>query len=588
MRTSVEIALQDSASAQAQKIATGFDAISQSADGINSALDPKMLEDYNRQLTQIGENYSQLKNKEKNYNQQQVNMARQVQGLATSAGTGIAQLGAGNIGGAAASAGGGISSLASLLGGPATMIAGLGLAGGMATNALANQYEQRAAPAGRVSALSGQYGTDVRSNTLALRDAMESTTDAVAKYGKTFEEGARAQETFLMAGGTNFGGSRAAAYSQAYGADFNQLAGFEGLTGRYGQTGGVQSADWVRKRQGLSPAMLGEVIGGMQDVFTQGLSRGVVRSTSDIARSMDYFSGAGASFQGALGAQKLAGMGQTLAGAGALQSQSDMFLYRAASKLSGGDYLETRKMMEGGMNPEMFKGIMGEFEQFGYGKTESIMQLSKIFGMSITEAEKVYNNQGRGTGRGTGTALAEGLGATTETQYTGDVENIKQGVSRLGAKAFDIRAKAVGGGADMMSMFSDAFGGGMATEGITANKIKASQLEVERIIERIPYSESVSQPLSLAGHSKYGVQGKLMEALKSGVSESEIALAIGDKLTGYTSRSSAGGYNLTEGETSDVVKLLSELIEATKETTSAVREDVILEDNTDLGRGMTQ
>lgn len=578
MRTSVEIALQDSASAQAQKIATGFDSVAQSADGINSALDPKVLEDYNRQLTQIGENYSQLKNKEKSYSQQQLNVSRQLQSAVSGVSAGVGQLGAGNIGGAATAVGGGLSGLASLLGGPGMLFAGTALAAVAGGDVLAKQYEQRAAPAGRVAAMSGQYGTDVRSNTLALRDAMESTTDSVAKYGKTFEEGARAQETFLMAGGRDFGGSQAAAYSQAYGIDFSRAAGFEGLTQRYGQGGGLQSADWLRKRQGFSPAMLDEVIGSMQDVFTQGLSRGVVRSSGDIARSLEYFSGAGATFQGALGAQKVSGMDQALAGAGNLQSQSDMFMFRAASKLSGGDYLKTRKLMEGGMTPEMFKGVMGEFEEFGYGRTESVMQLSKIFGMSITEADGLYKNQRRGAGVGVGTALAEGYGATTESKYIGDREVLKQRVSgRMGAKAFDVKASVVGGGVEMLDKFEELFGG-MATTGITADKIKASQLEVDRIIERIPYSESVSKPLSLAGHSKYGVQSKLIEALQAGVSESEISSAIGGKLTQYTSRTSAGGFNLTGEETADVVKLLVELIEATKETTTAVREDIVVDD----------
>jgi hypothetical protein len=578
MKTGVEIAIQDNASAQARQIATGLNEVAQSADGINSALDPRILEDYNKQLTLIGEKYAQLKNTEKSYEQQQMMRARQSQGMitgmASAAGTGISQLGAGNIGGAAMTAGGGLSSIASLLGGPATLLAGIGLAGGAATNALANQYEQRSGPAQRIAAMAGRFATDVESNTASLREVMASTVESVAKYGKTYEEGMRAQEAYLQAGGRNFAGSRAGAYSMAYGADFGRLAAFEGLGARYGETGGLGVANFVRRQQGLSPAMLEEFVGGIQDIFTSGLSQGIIRSQADIGRGLEFFGRAGATFQGGLGAQKMQGLNQAVAGAAGLQGQSDLFLYRAAAGITGGDMIETKKLMEKGMTPELFKGLMSEFDRFGYGKNESILQLSKMLGVSVTEAEQMYNLKGETPLSTISGDLPAGLGATTETGYIRDVETIKQAIAGgLGAGAFDLRAGLVGGGADIMSLFSQ-MGDSKIAEEIHTKNITAGTIQVTEAFSTDAFGAEVYAPAkSLAGvRGGYAELIQMIdEARMAGVSETSLYGGIRGAYRDVTSRRGEGGAEITASELETMSDLLRELI-------NAVREPIIVED----------
>lgn len=444
MRTGVEIAITDSASGPARKIATELNAIGQSADGINSALDPKILEAYNNQLTQIGEKYSQLKNTEKSFQQQQVSHARQMQSVAGGVGGVATQMSSGDVGGAAVSAG---KVAAGFLGGAAGFAVGGVLALAAAGNVVANRYEPRAMASGKIAALSGSFGTDISSNTEALQNAMAETVASVSRYGKTFEEGAQAQEMFLKAGGRDFSGSKAAAYSMAYGADFGRLSAFEGLGERYGQSGGLNAANTIRRQQGLLPGMLEEVMGGIQDSFSQALSRGSIRTMPGISRTQEYFSRAGATWQGGLGAQRVQGLDQAVAGAANLQGQDDLFMYRAASKLSGGDMIKTKMLMEEGMTPELFQGLMGEYKRFGYDKTESILKLSKLPGMNTTLASQLFNLNGQIPGSGKGGGLPGDLGANITTESTELFENLKQGwAGSAGQEAYKARYKLLSGG----------------------------------------------------------------------------------------------------------------------------------------------
>lgn len=581
MKTGVEISLQDNASAQARQIAAGLNQIVDSADGINSALNPKILEDYNRQLSQIGEKYAQLKNTERNYEQQQMARARQATGLASTAGTAFTQLGTGNVGGAAMTAGGGLSSLASLLGGPAALVAGIGLAGGVATNALANQYEQRAAPAQKIAALTGRFATDMEKNTASLREVMQSTVESVAKYGKTYEEGAAAQQAYIMSGGRNFARSQAAAYSQAYGLDFTRGAAFEGQLARYGQTRGLDWANAVRRSQGLSPAMLQEIMGGIQDIFQTGLSRGVIRTPSQIGRGLEFFGKAGPTWQGGLGAQKVQGLNQALAGASGLQNQSDIFLYRAAAA-QGGNMIDIKKRMEAGMTPELFKNLMDEFDRFGYGKNESIMQLSRMFGLSVTDAEKMYNLRGEKAMTGGVSGLPAGMGKTIESQYTGNIEAVKQKVAgQMGGKAFDVRAGLVQGGANLLqNLFSNI--GDIKAQKLIVQSEERQQSAQNRVFTEEMFNNMFSSVRGIKGvvpgASKFGQM--LDEALKAGVSGADIYGAVGAKYAQFRKGGSEAGIALGAGELKTLQSLLSDLIDATKDTAKAVREDTVVQTDT--------
>jgi len=583
IETGVNLSLQDNMSASSRRISDELDGIARSADGVNSAFDSRILDEYDKKLTQIGESYSKLNNQVGRQEQAQSARSRQIVGLTNAAGTSITSAGRGDVAGAGLAAGKGLSTL---LGGPAALVTGIGLAGGVATNALANQYEERAGYSNKIAAMQDKYFTDIDENTEALRGTMQQTTDAVAKYGKTFEEGSRAQEQFIRAGGTDFSGSRAGAYSMAYGADFSNLAQFAGTTQRYGQTGGLDVTRALMRSQGIAPGQFEEVMGGIQDTFSASLSRGIVRSVQDIARSQEFFSRAGVTFQGGLGAQRLQGMNQAVSGAAGLNNQSDLFLYRAAAGISGGGLLETRKLMEQGLTPELFQGLMGEFDRFGYGKTESVMQLSKMFGISTTSAEEMYNLRGQ---TGSNQALeqmmaggmAEGVGATRESEYVRNVQNIKQALGgELGGKAFDVRAGAVGVGADLIKGFQNMFTN-VDSMNVDILKIAGVEGRTRGIgLERAVTFEDLESSLTRKQRGvsiKSPLLKQIEEAMSGGVSQEAIMNAMGGSLLEFTEGSSETGSKISGSERAVLARLLEELLEATKKQTDAILEPIEVE-----------
>lgn len=569
----VVLSVQDNASVNARRISDELQGVARSADNINSALDSRVLEEYDRKLTEIGESYSKLQQKQRSQSRTQ---SQQFQQMVSSAGTSLSQAGRGDVGGAALSAGKGLSGIASLLGGPATLLAGLGLAGGVATNALAGQYEERSNVAGRIAALQGEFATDLEENTRALRSAMASTVKSVSKYGITYEEGAKAQESFLKAGGTDFDRSRAGAFAMAGRGQIGNLAATAGLFQRYGQTGVLDTAENLRRAQGLGVGQYEELLNGIQSAFSSALSRGVIRDPNEIARTQAFMARGGQTFQGALGAQRIEGMNQAVSGAAGLQNQSDLFLYRAAQGLTKGkSLLETKMLMEQGMSPDILKGLIGEFKRFGYGETESVLQLSRMFGLSTREAKNIYGMDLTGVTQEDLAAyggLPEGTGRRVETEYISDVENLRQAVAGvLGAEAFDLRASVVGATDELLKSISDFF------KGPNLDTIKTNEIVVTGRTRGIGQDMTFGQlldPLTTRARGVTTVSPLLKqigEAKNSGLSEDQILEAIGPSMKTYTGGGSAGGSRLTGAETSDLSRLLQELIESNKDVAAAVR-----------------
>ena len=579
IETGVSLTLQDNASASARRVAAGFEEVAKSADDINSALDPRMLDEYNKKLTEIGEAYSKLDRGMKLRDQYQAQNVRQMTNMIQGVGGSLVQAGRGDVAGGMLT---GVKSLAGMAGkivGPAALaVAGL-TAGG---SKLADIYGERAGPAGIIARLEGAMGTDIEANTVALREAMKSTVDSVAKFGKTYEEGARARETFLRAGGTNFTGSGAAAYSLAMGADFGALASFTGMGQRYGQTGGLDVVNALMGAQGLGPGQFGEVMGGLQDTFTSFLSKGITRSMEDIGISQEYFGRLGPAWQGALGAQRLQGMDQAVAGAAGLQQQSDLFLYRAAAGITaktGGGLIETRMLMERGLTPELFQGLMGQFGEMGFGREETIAQLAKTLKISTTAANALYGLSmgGEVSREGLREALKEGQGVTTETRYGETIEGIKQWVAEIGAGFYDLRADAIDGTIKIFKTLIDAGANASNAFNEFADTLRGTPggLGAYSVNQRYTtFKAGVEKNKGIRGVSDFLAMLEVAEA--AGVSQADIFAQI-TRPYNLARAGDARRSMLDPMELADLGKLLQELIIETKETTKAVNSDSILE-----------
>jgi hypothetical protein len=570
VQTGVNISLEESGvTANARRITDSFEGITKSAEDINAAFDPQRLDQYNSKLKEISQSYGQMSNQANAQRSAAGGRAGGMMGTIQSVPGAVAQAGRGDVAGAALNTGGkGLSSLAtSVMGGPGAMIAGLAIAGGVATNALADAYSDRSGPAQRLAALQDQLYADVDANTTVLRQEMANTVEAVSRFGKTYAEGAAARESFLRAGGTNLAGSRAAEYSTAYAADYGALSRFEGLGQRYGQERGLDTTWATLRAQGLGPGQFEEVMGGIEETFTSLLSQGIVRSFEDIGRSQDFFSRAGQTWQGGIGAQRLQGMNQVVSQAGGLQSESDLFLYRAAAAMTeDGDMLETKKLMEQGLTPEMFQGLMSEYEKFGYGRTESIMQLSRTFGLSTTAAEELYDMKGAGMinedyERRQDMGMATGMGLTRETQYTATIERIIQIIAgELGGGAFDVRSIAVGGGEKIIKFFQEMIE--MTPE--EANRRLDESEERNRQIsqnmdEQLKFEQEIWNPAGMLGEN---IRPHLERAMASGVTYSQLNQALGAMFKESTAVESEEGAYFSAREESAVISKLDEVIAA--------------------------
>jgi len=599
-RTGVEISIQDSASGPARKIANEFDSVAKGAEGINSALDPRVLDEYNQKLNQIGESYSQLRNKQNGQDQQQSARTNQLRsavgGVGSGLSSGLTQGSAGNVGGGAVSAAGGLSGLISGLGIPG-MVVTAALGGAVITNKLADTYKSRAIPAQRLAGLTDQLSTDFGENTNALRAAMASTVESVSKYGKTYEEGIAAQETFFRAGGSNFDASRAGAYSMAGRGDMSRLSAFSGLTQRYGQTGALDAIEGLKRTQGLGNAQYEELMGGVQDIFSSYLSQGIIKDIPEITKGLGFFGQAGATFQGGLGAQKMMQMNQSVAGAAGLQSQEDFISWRAAQSLTGGGGVwETRKELEKGMTPEFFKSLMSQYEELGYDKEMTMMALQDRFsGLSSTAVENLYGLKGKDITAADIEGVEEGTGESVVTGVISDEQRIVQTLNEMfGQGALDAKAKVLGlsGGAleGLQKFLSGETGMGMDVE-----SIHVQDFVVEGRTRGIGMGDSMgfSGIMEALTTTKRGITIKssladdIAEAKERGLTEDQIAEGIGPAVKRATQGDSPGGSKITASEMSDISVILADVLEAIKDTAVAVREDVDLEDNSSQ-RGQTK
>lgn len=581
IETGVKINITNDGLSGAKATSDVLENIANQADKVNQALDSQGLDNFNKSLENIGDTFKQITETRLRDNQQQQIQSQQQQRMSgfnkvfSQAGNAIVQAGSGDVGGAGTS---GLSSIMGLISkNPAlAVLGGIGLTGAIVGNKLAEQYGERAKPASRLAALEGTLGTSIAENDKALQRAMQDTVDSVAQYGKTYEEGTRAREQFLRSGGRNFDKTGAGAYSLFYGSDMGQLAAFEGQTQRYGQEGGLQTTRALLESQGLGPGQYDEVLGGLQDTFSSFLSRGIIKPLEEIAQSQEFFSRAGDTFKGALGSQRLQGMNQVITGAGRLGSQDDIFAYRAAQEMTDGGIWETRKQLEQGLTPEMFKGLIQQYEEFGLNQEQQMIKFSDYFGLGATATEKLFNLKDQDIETGKFRSLMDqqlpsGAGKSTITGYNEDVENITQDIaSTLGETAYETRATIVETGAKIVSSIDNWVDQREAKkeearwtpEKEVEFKEKIDKREAEDFYKNIMFSPEVP------GSER--MLGKIEAAYKAGVSVEDVYESIGGIYKKSLEEGSELGTSIGTYETMTMENLLRTLIEETKKNTEAV------------------
>lgn len=558
--------------ANARMASEAFNDVAHSADNINSAFDPSMLEQYNARLTQIAESYSKLNRETTRQQQAQVNQMRQMQNVMGSMGGGVTAAGAGSLSGMGGAAGKGLTGLLSMIPGAGLAAAAL-VTGGMTALKLSETYMGRAETAGNIAAMQSGLGGDMMENTRALNRAMKDTAGYLTKFGKTYEEAGQATEAFLRAGGKDLEGTGMGAFAMAFPfANIANVARTSGTFQRYGGGNLTGMSTALMNMQGLEPAQIEEIMTGISDIFTEGLSRGVVRQSEDITRNLEFFGRAGSTWQGALGAQRVAGLNQVAAGAGHLQSQQDLMLYRAAQNVLGENAspLAIRKYLEQGMSADLFMGLGEEYKKFGYNREESIYALENQFGIGATAAEGLYGRWG-GQGAVTDEDLAKagiikkGTGQTSTTVMNEFLQEIEDFIIRVGGGATTTGLAQAGTFAsDMIDKIKNR---DLATIGSTIHDalFEGGSVPVH-IAEANAASRFRSSALANPIPGARQVMDLIMEAEGGGMSTQDIYSRIGAKYQEFA----PGGFNAQER--SELATLLGLVKDAVDNVTGAVKE----------------
>jgi len=269
----------------------------------------------------------------------------------------------------------------------------LGIAPDLAENeaAYAGLWSQKSNDAMQLAALMG--------NPNMVRDAFKIAADAAAKFGYSAEEGMDAMNEAIRQG---LNGDRAREitekvfnYERSTGADRGTLASVSNMAARYG-AGDALKAGWGGLgASGMSPGQYNEYLRALQRVMEDGISKGFVRSSDQVAQNLTMLAQMTDNsplWQGENGAKRLMDMNAGLESATGLRSTSDIVAYRAAHNLSGGDYIEAMKLMERGLTPSLFNEYMrltGNVE--GGNKQAVIERMRQTFGLNYTNASALYN-----------------------------------------------------------------------------------------------------------------------------------------------------------------------------------------------------
>lgn len=462
IQTGVDITLGDQgASSNARRIAESLSEVTHRAEELNSALDPDKLDKTLQKLDDVMQKQSQSGKRQV---QEFEIQSRNVQQTINQVGSSVQQVGKGDVvGGGASLAQAGVGK-ALMAAGPAGAIVAGAVAAIIGANKLSEVYEGRMGYGMQVAAVMGEYTENIRDNSELIRNAMKDTTHAVAEYGKTFEEGSQAAREFMVAGGKSQDYQRAildaAHYSTAYGADMMQAARFQGIVGRYGAGNTpLDVVNGLMQSQGYGSWAYDELLSGMETIFTGALSGGVVKNIVDIAQAQEFFGRAGEQYRGALGANFIQNMDQQVAAAANLGKQEDIFLYRAASSLVGGDPIKARLLLEEGFSGargvELYQAYMGQLGRFTNNDPNTMMSLiHEGLGTNWHQAVALYGLKDRGmelNEEDFKKQLAHNLGRSVESDYLGDVEEIKSLVSAIGSDTFDIKSAIVHGAAKKAS-----------------------------------------------------------------------------------------------------------------------------------------
>jgi hypothetical protein len=233
-----------------------------------------------------------------------------------------------------------------------------------------------------------------------VKNAFEIAANAAEKFGYSAEDGAAAIKAAAQQGIDVDEATRLSQqifeHERATGADRGTMTSLAMMSERYGGGNALDIGFAGLQASGMKQGQYTEYLRAMQRVMEDGISKGFIRSSDQVAHNLTMLSqltGNSPFWQGENGARRLSEMNAGLESATGLKSSSDILAMRAARNVTpdGEDYIDTILTMEKGLTPEFFNEYMkmiGNVE--GGNRAATIERMRQTFGLNYTNATALY------------------------------------------------------------------------------------------------------------------------------------------------------------------------------------------------------
>jgi hypothetical protein len=235
---------------------------------------------------------------------------------------------------------------------------------------------------------------DMITGTLEEANSSATASEAMEAMGRVIKEGMAVNPSATVANVLKF--------HEGTGVDVGELAGTAARFERFGNDKNALAVGYQGlQASGLQKGQYQEFLQGMQKVFEDGMAKGIIKGSQEIAGDMSFLaqmSGNSALWQGEQGAARLMGMNNAIANSTGLSSVTDILTFRAAQNPKDKDYVDTMITVEKGFTPDLLKKQMELFNTAEGGDRPGVVErIRQAYGFNYTTAAKFlddYNKKG--------------------------------------------------------------------------------------------------------------------------------------------------------------------------------------------------
>jgi len=274
-----------------------------------------------------------------------------------------------------------------------------------ATNAAhAELWQQQSGDAMELAALRGSPNN--------IREAFKSSADASAAFGYSAEEGMEAMKEAARQG-LNISAAEILSrqvfqYERSTGADRGTMRSLAAMSARYGGGDALRSGWAGLHASGMQTGQYSEYLRGLQRVMEDGISKGFIRSSDQVARNLTMLSmmtDNDSLWQGENGVRRLTEINSGLENATGLQDSSQTIAFKAAMKIAretnqNATWGDAMELMEnpGNRFRDLFVEIDKQFREVeGSGNTMGVVEhYRNLFGWNYTTARMVESQMANG------------------------------------------------------------------------------------------------------------------------------------------------------------------------------------------------